>query len=193
TRERLARVRRAQEHLLALINDILSFARLEAGHVEIVSTDITVASLLAELGTFLQPQAATRGLALVIDAGPPELSIHADRERVLQVLLNLGTNALKFTSRGEIRIVAREEEAGMVSLHVSDSGIGIAADRLSAIFDPFTQVHGTVAEREGGVGLGLAISRELAQRMGGALTVESTQQQGSRFTMLLPRGARRSE
>ncbi len=191
-RESLARVRRAQQHLLTLINDILSFARLEAGQVQIVTSDVLVAPLLAELGTLLQPQAETRGLSLLIDAGPPELMIRADRERVLQVLLNLGTNALKFTPHGEIRIEALADDTELVSLRVSDSGIGIPLERLTSIFDPFTQVHGTAAEREGGVGLGLAISRELAQRMGGALSVESAEQQGSRFTVLLPRGAARS-
>lgn len=188
-RESLARVRRAQQHLLTLINDILSFARLEAGHVEIVTSDVVVASLLGELGTLLQPQAETRGLALLIDAGPPDLTIRGDRERVLQVLVNLGANALKFTPHGEIRIEAVAEETGLVSLHVSDSGIGIPAERLASIFDPFTQVRSTAAERDGGVGLGLAISRELAHRMGGVLSVESTEQQGSRFTLSLPGGA----
>lgn len=181
----IARIRRAQEHLLTLIQDILNFARLEAGQVSITLEAIAVRDLFDELAALVRPEAASRGLALEVDDGAASLVVRADRARTMQVLINLTSNALKFTERGSVRIsAARSGER--VALRVSDTGRGIPRDRLQAIFDPFVQVAGIADEKKGGVGLGLAIGRELARLMGGDLTVESEVGAGSTFTLTLP-------
>lgn len=183
--EALARVRRAQGHLLTLINDILSFAKLEAGQVSVTIEPVPVAPVIDELAALLRPEAATRGLALEVDAVPVALAVRADRARLIQVLLNLASNALKFTAAGTVRVVVRAA-SDMIEFAVSDTGRGVPHDQLEAIFAPFVQVRGPVDAQMGGVGLGLAISRELARGMGGTLTAESTLGVGSTFTLRLP-------
>ncbi|HEU0052487.1 MAG TPA: HAMP domain-containing sensor histidine kinase, partial [Longimicrobium sp.] len=184
--EVMGRIRRAQQHLLTLINDILSFARLEAGQVRLEMEEVEVASVLLELRTLTEPQAAAKGLALRDCRSPGGVRVRADRERVVQVLLNLVGNAVKFTERGEVEISV-EVAPSTVSIQVRDTGPGIAPELLGEIFDPFVQAGGPVEARRQGVGLGLAISRELARMMEGELTVESTVGEGSTFTLTLPR------
>jgi signal transduction histidine kinase len=186
-REALARVRRAQEHLLTLINDILHFARIEAGKLELEIGAVDVESLLGELQTFIEPQAAAKGLVFRCDRGPAGTAVRADRERAAQVLLNLLTNAVKFTEPGGTVRMSWRAEGDVVHLAVADTGRGIAVDRLAAIFDPFVQATSKVSERTEGVGLGLAISRELARAMSGNLSVESEVGVGSTFTLVLPK------
>ncbi|MGZ8469704.1 MAG: ATP-binding protein, partial [Gemmatirosa sp.] len=182
----IGRIRRAQEHLLTLINDILSFAKLEAGQVVVTLEPVSVRALVDELASLVRPEAARRGLALGVDAGPDGLLVRADGGRLMQVLLNLTSNALKFTDAGTVGLgVAAGDD--WVELHVSDSGRGIPRDRLAAIFDPFVQARGAADEQKGGVGLGLAIGRELARLMGGDLVVASDEGRGSTFTVRLPR------
>jgi signal transduction histidine kinase len=186
--EALARVRRAQEHLLTLINDILHFARIEAGKLSLEIAEVDVQALVAELHAFIEPQAAAKRLTFASDGGPSGAVVRADRERAAQVLLNLLTNAVKFTEPGgEVRTSWRTHD-GVTQITVADTGRGIAADRLHAVFDPFVQAAAKVSERTEGVGLGLAISRELARAMGGELSVVSRVGAGSTFTLTLPRG-----
>jgi PAS domain S-box-containing protein len=167
----LARVRRSQQHLLGLINEILNFARLESGLVSFDCEDVGAASVLQEVSTMVLPQAAAR----------------ADREKLQQVLLNLLSNAVKFTpAPGAVRL-ACEPDASTVRFVVRDTGIGIPADSLAHIFEPFVQVESQLTRTAGGTGLGLAISRDLARGMGGDLTVDSTPGVGSTFTLTLPR------
>jgi signal transduction histidine kinase/DNA-binding response OmpR family regulator len=186
-REAIGRVQRAQQHLLALINDILSFARLEAGQVRIDEEDVPVRTTLMELGALVRPDAERRGIALEIDTGPADVVARADEERLMQVLTNLTSNALKFTPRGGRVHVQGESDAQWVRLRVRDTGIGIPPHRLEAIFNPFVQGRDSTEERREGVGLGLAISRELSRMMGGDLAVESVEGKGSTFTVLLAR------
>ncbi|AHG93835.1 ATP-binding region ATPase domain protein (plasmid) [Gemmatirosa kalamazoonensis] len=187
-REALSRLRRAQEHLLTLINDILNFAQIEAGKLSLVIGDVDVATLLEELQTFIEPQAAARGLTFRCEHGPAA-AVHADRERAAQVVLNLLTNAVKFTEPGGAVRVLWRADGDAVRISVADTGRGISADRLESIFDPFVQAAAKVSERTQGVGLGLAISRDLARAMGGDLTVDSEVGVGSTFTLTLPRAA----
>ncbi|CAN5893080.1 hypothetical protein BH11GEM1_BH11GEM1_05150 [soil metagenome] len=120
----------------------------------------------------------------------PALAVSVDHEKTRQILLNLLSNSVKFTPPGG-RIDVRSEVTGdSVLIHVSDTGIGIPAERMESVFEPFVQVHGTLKDPTGGVGLGLAISRDLARRMGGELTVRSTDAMGSTFTLRLPRAPR---
>ncbi len=184
----MQRIRRAEDHLLALINDILSYAKIEAGRLTIEVTDVSVSELLAELRLLVAPQVAAKGLRYEFRLGPPEVHMRADRERATQIVLNLLTNAVKFTVDGVISVdfEATEDE---VFIRVRDTGPGIAPDRMATIFDPFVQAGHFGEPRKEGVGLGLAISRELVRAMGGDLTAVSELGRGSTFTARLPRSA----
>jgi signal transduction histidine kinase/CheY-like chemotaxis protein len=183
--EVMHRVRRAQQHLLTLINDILSFARLEAGQVRLELEDLPISQVLLELRPLVEPQAREKELALEVERGGAA-RVRADRERVIQILLNLVSNAVKFTEAGgQVSVTSRAGD-GEVAVSVRDTGAGIPPERLEEIFDPFVQVGRSSAERRQGVGLGLAISRELARMMDGGLAVESEVGRGSTFTLTLP-------
>ncbi|HEX6746342.1 MAG TPA: PAS domain-containing sensor histidine kinase [Longimicrobium sp.] len=181
------RMRRSGQHLLSLINDILNFARIEAGQLSYQLERVPVAGLLADLEVLVAPQVAQRRLAYQSRRGEGGLSVHADEEKTRQILLNLVTNAIKFTEPGgSIRVSYHRADRG-VRISVSDTGRGIPPEQQERIFDPFVQVdrHLTV-ESQQGVGLGLAISRDLARGMGGDLGVRSTPGEGSTFTLWLP-------
>jgi PAS domain S-box-containing protein len=182
----MVRIRRAEDHLLALINDILSYAKIEAGRLTIEVTDVPVNELLAELRMLITPQVAAKGLQCEFRPGPVDVMMRADRERATQILLNLLTNAVKFTTDGSITADFHATDDDVI-IRVHDTGPGIAADRMATIFDPFVQAGRFGEPRKEGVGLGLAISRELARAMGGDLTAVSELGRGSTFTVCLPR------
>jgi PAS domain S-box-containing protein len=186
-RDDLERIRRSQAHLLALINAVLNFARLEAGHVTFEPADFRVDALVRETVELMEPQARARSLALTPGEGC-ELVAHADADKVRQVVLNLLSNALKFTpAGGEVSVWCEPVEDGRrAAIHVRDTGIGIAAEQLDPVFDPFVQVGRSLSAPTEGAGLGLAISRDLARAMGGELTVRSAPSAGSTFTLTLP-------
>jgi signal transduction histidine kinase len=187
----LDRIRRSGQHLLGLINDILNFAKLEAGQVEIRPTDVPVSALIADVEPLIAPQMQGRGLAFTATCPEAELVVRADAEKVRQVLLNLLTNALKFTEPGGHVALSCEPAGAKVALVVRDTGRGIPADQLERVFEPFVQVdrHRT-HESQQGIGLGLAISRDLARAMGGELRAESTEGMGSVFRLTLPAAGR---
>ena len=184
-RDALGRIQRAQAHLLTLINDILSFARLEAGQVHITLAPVPVNSIIEEIRGLVAGEARTRGLGLETTTTDAQAAVIADRARLAQILMNLAGNALKFTARGSVALSA-SSTPGKVHFQVSDTGRGIPAARLEHIFDPFVQVHASTEQERDGIGLGLAISAELAKLMNGELTVESEEGRGSRFTLTLP-------
>lgn len=180
-RNALGRIQRAQNHLLALINDILAFAKLEAGQVQVVPEPLPARLVLEELGALVMPDASARGLALTVDLETSH-TVYADRGRLMQILLNLTSNALKFTETGTVTISVSEVN-DRVQFCVADTGRGIPSDRIETIFDPFVQIQARVADSGDGVGLGLAISRELARLMGGTIMVSSTEGVGSKFVL----------
>jgi PAS domain S-box-containing protein len=190
----LTRVSRAQERLLGLINDILNFARLESGRVEYNVAPTPVAEVLAEVAALMEPQFAARSLTIDVRL-PDQLAtqavlVRADREKLVQVILNLLSNAMKFTAPGgtiTLEAAPHATDAAMVVLRVSDNGVGIPADKLQTIFEPFVQLGRGLTHTSEGTGLGLSISRDLARGMGGDLSVESTPGIGSTFTLALPR------
>jgi signal transduction histidine kinase/CheY-like chemotaxis protein len=185
-RQSLERIRRAQQHLLVLINDILSFAKLEAGQVNFTLKPVDVGALVAELRPLVEPQASAKGLRLEIQEDASVVCAMADRARLGQIIVNLLTNAVKFTApAGTVAVTWAETPRG-VMIQVRDTGAGIPSERLAAIFDPFMQVGTNIEATREGVGLGLAISRELARLMHGDLEVESTVGVGSTFTIRLP-------
>jgi PAS domain S-box-containing protein len=183
--EALGRVLRAQRHLLRLINDVLNLSRIEAGRVEYVQEAIDVRRLLDDVLPMIEPQLNAGGLTATTDS-TPGLEVLADREKVQQILINLLTNAVKFTPAGGSIRVASRRVGNRVEIQVRDSGIGIPADKLASIFEPFVQVETEHAKRREGSGLGLAISRDLARGMNGDLTVTSELNAGSSFTLTLP-------
>jgi PAS domain S-box-containing protein len=188
--EALGRVARSQQHLLRLINDILNLARIESGRVDYDLRTISLNDIVLATLPMIEPQIAAKGLRYDVDV-PLELVAAADREKLEQILLNLLSNATKFTQEGgSLRIEAGIAPDGedFVELKVNDTGVGIPSDRLDLVFEPFMQVESSHAARVEGTGLGLSISRDLARGMGGDLTAESTLGVGSTFTIRLRRG-----
>ena len=187
-KEALDRITRSQQMLLSLINDVLNFARLDAGQVQYRMTDVSLSEALAPVEGLVAPQleAKKQSYRFVCDS---VLMVRADRDKLQQVALNLLTNAIKFTPDGGAITLSCRTDGGFAVVEVSDTGIGIAAERLESVFDPFVQVDRALNRPHDGVGLGLAISRDLAQGMGGTLTARSTPGVGSVFTLTLAQAA----
>jgi signal transduction histidine kinase len=205
------RIEAAQRHLLRLVNDVLNFARLQAGRLEYDVRAVPVAEVVAELEPMIGPQLAAKALAYTVDV-PAGCVVRADRDKLVQILLNLLSNAVKFTPAGgrvALECVHRADgsadgaavglgdgpadaaEAGgaepaAVFLRVTDTGVGIPREKQGLVFEPFVQVDTTLAGRAAGAGLGLAISRDLARGMGGDLRVRSAVGVGTTFTVALP-------
>ena len=185
----LERIQRSQRHLLGLINGVLNYAKLDAGRVHYEIGDVALDEVLGTCEALTAPQARAGRIRVAIIGCPTALRVRGDDEKVQQVLLNLLTNALKFTAPGGSVTLSCEEapDGRTVRVRVTDTGRGIAAEQLERIFQPFVQVDARFARAQEGVGLGLAISRDLARGMGGDLTVESALGRGSAFTLSLPR------
>jgi len=176
----------AGNDLLALINDILDLSKIEAGKVELRAEPTTLARLLDPLARMFDPIAKQKNVSLALSSFDSKASIETDTQRVQQILKNLLSNAFKFTERGTVSLSVEESEDGY-SFAVRDTGIGIAKNHHSAIFEAFQQADGTTNRRFGGTGLGLSISRDLAHMLGGELRVESELGTGSCFTLTLPK------
>jgi len=188
-RRSLEVLRRASRNLMTLINDILDLSKVEAGKLELERIRFNLKTLLAEALEIVEPQASQKGLRLVlfIDAQLSSAFI-GDPSRVRQVLVNLLGNAVKFTQHGSVKLSARQASDGpeLVNFSVSDTGIGIPAEKLETIFDDFSQADSSTTRNYGGTGLGLGISRRLVQLMGGSLTATSSLGEGSTFEFSLP-------
>ena len=184
--EDLRRIQTSQRHLLGLINEVLNYAKLETGSVHYDLDDVPVREALAAAESLVAPQARAKGLALSSDDCERTLAVRADPEKLRQILVNLLSNAVKFTAPGGRIEMTSGSGEHRVAIRIRDTGIGIAPDKLEAIFDPFVQVRSDLTRPHEGSGLGLAISRDLARGMGGDLFVESAPGAGSVFTLLLP-------
>ena len=192
-REDLGRIRRSAKVLMSLVNDVLNFARVEAGQVEFHLEPVSLDRVLGDLEALVAQPLRLKQIAYTHDSCGDGWVACADPERLKQILTNLLTNAVKFTPAGgriAVECAGDETPAGPVlRVRVSDTGRGIPADALGRIFEPFVQIERHLTgESQQGVGLGLAIARDLARRMGGDLTVESEVGVGSTFTLSLPRG-----
>ncbi|MGZ4974538.1 MAG: response regulator, partial [Limisphaerales bacterium] len=180
-------IQSAGNDLLALINDVLDLAKVEAGHVEVKPLDVQLSALVESLRGTFQPVAAEKGLALKmrITDGVPE-KISTDPQRLEQVIRNLLSNAIKFTEHGEVSLEVSRTPENLVAFAVRDSGIGISPHQQSMIFEPFRQADGGTNRRFGGTGLGLSISREFVRLLGGKIQLKSAIGQGSTFTVVVP-------
>jgi len=186
-RRDLERIDRSQRHLLSLINDILNFAKLEAGRVDFDIERVELRGVLESLEALVMPLLRAKDIRYSDRGRVCDAVVLADEEKVRQILLNLLSNAIKFTAAGGAIEIDCDGDAANVRVTVSDSGIGIAPEKLGAIFEPFVQLERKLATTHEGTGLGLSISRNLARAMQGDLVVESAPGRGARFTLSLPR------
>jgi signal transduction histidine kinase/ActR/RegA family two-component response regulator len=178
------RITDASQALLAVINDVLDFSKLEAGELALDPQPVDPDALIHQTVALVSLQAETKGLALRIANGPLPSAVHLDEGRFRQVLLNLVSNAVKFTEAGEVCVTAdyASHRSGALKVSVADTGPGVPPDRLDRLFQRFSQADGSISRRYGGTGLGLAICRRLVELMGGAISVETAAGQGSTFT-----------
>jgi PAS domain S-box-containing protein len=187
--EPLDRVLRAARHLLALINDVLDLSKIEAGRMELHIETFPVAPLINDVVKTIEPMATKNGNRVLVNCSPTIDSMRADQIRLRQALLNLASNAVKFTDNGTVTITARQHEdkgSEWIAIAVADTGIGMTREQMGKLFQEFSQADSSTTRKYGGTGLGLAISRRFCQMLGGDITVESEQGRGSTFTIHLP-------
>ncbi|HUG40365.1 MAG TPA: HAMP domain-containing sensor histidine kinase [Longimicrobiales bacterium] len=181
--EHVGRIRLGADHLLNIIDDILTFVRSDTAPTDVHADRVRLPNLLEEVAVMLRPEADRKGIALETDAD--DATVISDRERLLRILGNLVTNAVKFTDHGHVRVRARTQD-GRLRVLVEDSGPGIAEQDHARVFDVFWQVDQSATRRVGGTGLGLSIARRLARQLGGDVTLESEIGQGSSFILDVP-------
>src|SRR6185312_12920967 len=186
-------IHESSNNLLSLLDDILDFSKLDAGKVEFESAPFSLGTLIDNATSIVEQRAIRKGLDLVpeVDAGIPAALV-GDQARIRQIILNLLTNAIKFTDTGVVKVsarcIARTEDQATIECSVSDTGIGIASGQIDKLFNEFAQADSSISRRFGGTGLGLAICKKLIGQMGGQIAVESTLGIGTtfRFTLTLP-------
>src|SRR5206468_5367487 len=180
-------IRKSAVDLSEMVNDLLDLAKIEAGKIVVRPVEFEVALLLGSLRAVLRPLLDETGaVELAFDPPPDVAALFTDEGKVTQIVRNFASNALKFTERGEVRVGARQESAGQVTFYVSDTGIGIAPEEQERIFEEFTQIEGGHQKKVKGTGLGLPLSRKLAEMLGGEIRVESEPGRGSTFSLQLP-------
>ncbi len=182
----LEKILMSGEHLLDIIDDILDFSKIEAGKMQIERTNFDLHSVMDNLASLMADKAAAKGLQFTMELDPAlPAQIQGDPLRIRQVLLNFADNAIKFTSRGEVKVCARKDREAegtcTVLFEVSDTGIGITPEQMAMLYQPFQQTDGSVTRKYGGTGLGLSISKRLVELMGGEIGVESEPAHGSKF------------
>jgi len=187
--KQLRTVQGSARHLLSLINDLLDLAKIESGGVELHLEPVDCRDVVQEVATALRPLAAARNLSFHVAVEPPELAVLGDRRALCQILLNLTGNAIKFTEHGEVQLRVTRGQAGgrsVTRFSVADSGIGIREEDQARLFQAFTQAKDARRLRHEGTGLGLHLSRKLAELLGGEITLQSQYGHGSTFTLVLP-------
>jgi PAS domain S-box-containing protein len=183
----MRRIQVNQRHLLRLIDEVLDFAKLEAGHLQFEITNVPVQETLLATCALIEPQLSAKDIKFEMPASNPLVTCRGDRAKIQQVVANLLSNAWKFTPTGGTVRLDWQAEDDVVRIHVHDNGLGIAPGMIETAFEPFVQLHTGFRRRVEGTGLGLAISRELARGMGGEVTAHSAPGEGSTFTLTLPR------
>jgi PAS domain S-box-containing protein len=183
-------IHRNERHLLSLIEEVLTFAKIDAGRIRLEPEDVRVSAALASMSDLIAPQMEQKELEYRVEPCDSSIAVYADVEKLQQIVLNLLSNAVKFTpAGGQITMTPGLQGDGtVVEIRVRDTGIGIPRDKLDSIFEPFVQLDGGLTRRSQGTGLGLAISRDLARAMHGDIVVVSEQGKGAEFILTLPRG-----
>jgi signal transduction histidine kinase len=179
------KVRTSGRHLLSLIEEILSYARLEAGREQVRTERISLHELIRDVVDITMPLAQQKGIRFEVVKPENDVILHTDAGKVRQILLNLLSNAVKFTDEGAVRLVV-EAHGESIECHVRDSGIGIDSDHIERIFEPFWQAESSRTRRAEGTGLGLSVARRFARLLGGDITVWSEAGAGTTFTVVLP-------
>jgi signal transduction histidine kinase/CheY-like chemotaxis protein len=185
----LEKINGAGKHLLGLINNVLDLSKIEAGKMDVLVEDFEVGALIAEVQSVIQPLIAKNANTLVVDAAPDLGSMRSDQTKLRQNLFNLLSNAAKFTKQGTITLAARRltgDERDWLEFKVRDTGIGMSDAQLGKLFQAFAQAEASTSRDYGGTGLGLAITKQFCKMLGGDVTVESTPDAGSTFTLMLP-------
>jgi len=185
----LQKIHGAGKHLLGLINDILDLSKIEAGRMELYLEEFDLASMITDIAATIKPVVEKNGNRLVADVSPDAGKVRADMTKLRQCIFNLLSNASKFTKEGTVALRANREKSengDWVTLAVTDSGIGMNAEQLAKLFEPFTQADSSTTKKYGGTGLGLTITRKFCHMMGGDVTVQSTPGTGSTFTIRIP-------
>jgi signal transduction histidine kinase len=186
-KRQLQRIDSNGRHLLTIINEILDITRIEAGKMPMQISDVNLNELVPEVMMELDPVVARSRLSVVTRLSPQPLVVQSDRQKVKQIVVNLLSNALKFTHEGGIDVaVSASAAGGTASISVSDTGIGISPEHHENIFEDFRQVDDSPSRQYGGTGLGLAICRRLAHALGGRITLNSDVGKGSTFTLTIP-------
>jgi signal transduction histidine kinase len=185
THGHVQRIRTASRHLLEIVEEILTFSRMEAGREAVVPGPADAVGLVRDTIVLIEPMAREKGLEFVTRIPNHAIAMETDAGKVRQILLNLLSNAVKFTEQGRVELTLTERDGGIV-LVVEDTGIGISTDNIERVFEPFWQVQQSATRQAGGTGLGLSVARRLARLLGGDLTVESAPGEGARFTVTLP-------
>src|SRR5207249_2232444 len=189
-RRQAGAIHQSGHHLLALVNDLLDLAKVEAGRLELHLEDVDFRSTMRDVLTLMEPLARSKDQTLRTRIGSAPAQVRADDRRLRQILLNLLSNAVKFTPDGGLIVVEAAENSGFLEFTVADNGIGIAAEELPRIFYPFLQEDGSYNRRQEGTGLGLSLTRELVELHGGRIWVESRKGRGSRFSFTIPQAGR---
>jgi PAS domain S-box-containing protein len=187
----VARIRRSQQHLLVLINDVLNFAKVDAGQIEYHVTAVPLDDALHDAEALIAPQVLAKGLHYTYKNADRSVAVLADPEKLQQIVLNLLSNAVKFTDEGGSITLSTQTEGDCVEISVQDTGNGVPPEKIATIFEPFVQAERRLNQPVQGVGLGLAISQDLARGMNGEIRVRSSVGKGSTFTLSLPRTSER--
>jgi len=193
-RDGVQRIRQNGRHLLAILNDILDLSKIEAGKMTVERIECPVPEIVTEIAALMRPRAIEKGLALAVEfKGRVPATVRSDPTRLRQILMNLVGNAIKFTERGGVRLVVGmsdvvSDSGPRISFEVIDSGIGMTRDQIACLFRPFTQADPSMARRFGGTGLGLTISRRLAEMLGGSISIQSQLGEGTTFLVEIDSG-----
>src|SRR5438445_2441963 len=191
-KNKMLRVDSNARQLLWIINDILDISRIEAGKMPLHLEEFEMPALVAELLAEVEPLIQKSRLQTLTDLPPGTALVVSDRQKVKQIVLNLLTNAIKFTPHGQVKVMVREDERlGEVGIAVEDTGIGIAPQDQDKVFEDFRQADNSVTREYGGAGLGLAICRRLAKMLDGRIELQSRLGRGSTFTLVIPRKGKR--
>jgi signal transduction histidine kinase len=184
-RKQLTMVKNSASHLLSLINDILDISKIEAGRVELSPEEFSLDGAVREVVETLSPTASEKGLEFMTEV-PEGITLFSDKRRVKQVLMNLVSNAVKFTDQGSVKITSRVPGDETLEVRVIDTGVGIKREDMDKLFQPFQQIDVSLTKKHEGTGLGLHLSRKLADLLGGDVLVKSEYGKGSEFTFTMP-------